>query len=184
MPRVLRTAAVALLLVCAAGGPSARAQEPPGEYEVKAVFLLNFAKFVAWPADAFADAHAPLVIGILGDDPFGAGIDEMARGERIGGRAIVVRRLRASHKKPNCHILFVSAAERKRGARVLDLLRGSPVLTVGESGDFVADGGVVRFTKQQYRVGFDVNLDAAARARLKISSRLLTVAGRVDGLGR
>src|SRR3712207_721844 len=108
MRRVLMTPALVLLLVCTGGLRPAYSQDPPGEYDVKAVFLLNFARFVAWPAEAFAHAHSPIVIGILGDDPFGSAIDEMARGERVGGRSITLKRLRADANATKCHILFIS----------------------------------------------------------------------------
>ena len=181
MRKRLRIAAIAAALACACGPTTARAQDPPREYDVKAAFLFNFAKFVAWPDDAFADAKTPLVIGIVGDDPFGAALEELTRGERVDGRPIVLKRLRLEGDTPKCHILFIAGAHGRRLAQLLGALKHAPVLTVGEAREFTELGGVIRFTKQDYRVGFDVNLDAATRGRLRISSKLLSVAGRVQG---
>jgi hypothetical protein len=152
------------------------ADQPLTEHQVKAAFLFNFAKFVTWPTDTFPDQNAPLVIGIAGDDPFGDAIDEITRGERVNGHPIVVKRLGADDQLGRCQILFVSSSERKRLRKILESLGNAPVLTVGEPDDFALLGGVIRFTKNQYRVGFEINIDAAERSGLRISSKLLSLA--------
>jgi hypothetical protein len=169
-------AAVVAVGLLASGLVVSAADERLTEHQVKAAFLFNFAKFVTWPADTFADQNAPLVIGIAGDDPFGGAIDDITRGERVNGHPILVKRLGADDQLEHCQILFVSASERKRLRHILETLSNAPVLTVGEPDDFARLGGVIRFTKDQYRVGFEINVDAAERSRLRISSKLLSLA--------
>ncbi len=157
--------------------PRARAQAPPTEYEIKAAFLYNFAKFVEWPADAFSDSHAPIVLGIVGEDPFGTALDGMVFGKTVNGRGVQVKRLSISPDLRTCHILFISSSEKKNLARILAHLKGSGVLTVGEMDRFVQSGGAVNFLLEDNKVRFEINVDAAAR--LKISSKLLALARTV-----
>ncbi len=171
------------LLVIAAllagSDPRARAQAPPTEYEIKAAFLYNFAKFVDWPVDKFADPQAPVVLGIVGDDPFGAALDAMVLGKSVNGRAFQVKRLKPGPDLRSCHIVFVPASGKKHLPEILASLRGSSVLTVGETDWFVRSGGAVNFLLEDNKVRFEINVDAVARARLKISSKLLALARSV-----
>jgi hypothetical protein len=176
-------AAICGFALCGNGPAVSAADERPTEYQVKAAFLFNFAKFVTWPADTFPDQNSPLVIAISGDDRFGEAIDDITRGERVGGHPIVVKRLGPADPLGRSQILFVSASERKRLDRILESLSNAPVLTVGESDDFARLGGVIQLTKDRYRVGFDINVEAAERARLRISSKLLSLANIV-GAGK
>src|SRR5262245_22285190 len=105
---------------------------PLPEYQVKAAFLFNFARFVEWPSDAFADARSPLVIGVLGPDPFGAELDEVVRGKTVHGRSIVVQRYARPSDVGPCHVLFVGRGEAGRLRRGLGALKDGRVLTVGE----------------------------------------------------
>lgn len=186
-PRRLRVSAgkVLALVLVAAGAltgsvPQARAQsEPPTEYQIKAAFLYNFAKFVEWPADTFADPHAPLVLGIVGEDPFGSALDKLAVDKTVNGRGLVIKRLKQGPDLRNCHILFVSSSERKRIPQILGSLQGASVLTVGETERFAQSGGVIDFILEENKVRFEINSDAAARARLNISSKLLALARMV-----
>jgi YfiR/HmsC-like len=155
----------------------ARADEPLAS-QVKAAFLLNFTKFVQWPALAFADEHAPLAICILGADPFGNTLDEMVKGEAVNGRELVVQRIGRQPAPKACQVLFVTAPE-KEAHRVLAEL-GPGVLTVGEGEKFLQDGGIIAFVIQDRRVRFDIAQSAAARAMLTISSRLMNVARTVE----
>jgi len=166
---------VVSLLLCGVPAP-ATAQDPPSEHEVKAVFLYNFAKFVSWPPGAFPNPETSVVLCIVGADPFGSLLESTTRGETVEGRAIELRRLTVEGDLRSCHILFVSSSERRRLGRVLEALDGASVLTVGEMDDFAELGGIVRFTKERYRIGIEVNIEAAERANLKISSRLLSLA--------
>jgi hypothetical protein len=151
------------------------------EYEVKAAFLYHFANFVTWPAAAFGSASAPFVIGVLGDDPFGGSIEKTIRGEKINGRSLVYRHVTRVDEMKACHILFISSGDQKRLRHVLSDLQNVPVLTVGESGQFISSGGMICFVVADKKVGFDVNLTSAAKAGLKLSGRLLKVAHKVSG---
>src|SRR5579885_613099 len=166
-----------LLLLSVAG---ARAQESrPPEYDVKAAFLLNFAKFVEWPTNAFADAQAPLVIGVLNSDPFRGSLQAIVAGRKIGGRPVTVRILHTPAEATNCHVLFIPAAAQKQIPAALEAARRARVLTVGETPGFCEAGGMIDFVIENHQVHFDINNKAAQAAGLKISSKLLTLARRL-----
>ena len=129
----------ALLLSGALGLPAEPAA--PREYQLKAVFLFNFAQFVEWPPEAFPDAQTPLVIGVLGEDPFGAYLDETVRGERVNNRSLVVQRYRRVDEIKTCHILFISRSEADRLEQILVRLKGRNILTVGDAEGFAQRGG-------------------------------------------
>ena len=142
--------------------PRASAQTPPTEaYKLKAVFLFNFAQFVEWPAHAFRDAEAPLVIGILGEDPFGAYLDELVHGEKVGGRSLIARRYQRVEEIAECHILFISRSEAATLDKSLAQLRGRSVLTVGDLDTFTQQGGMVRFFTENGKIRFKINVLAA-----------------------
>jgi hypothetical protein len=173
------------LFFCAslAGTRPADAQAPrvASEYDVKAAFLYNFANFVTWPAAAFAASGSPFIIGVLGEDPFAGRLESTIRGESVGGRPMVYRRVTKVDQMKSCHVLFISAFEHARHADLLSDLRGAPVLTVGEAEQFLGAGGMIRFVVAERRVGFEVNLASASKSGLKPSGRLLKVARRVIG---
>ena len=143
------------------------------EYEIKAVFLFNFAEFVDWPPQAFADAASPLVIGILGDDPFGHYIDDAVRDEKVNGRTLVIRRFAGNDDLSACHILFISRSEAERVEQVLKRLKGQSTLTVSDVDGFSQDGGMISLVMEKSRVRLRINLQAAKQANLRISSKLL-----------
>ncbi len=143
------------------------------EYQVKAVFLFNFAQFVDWPARAFASGESPLVIGLLGDDPFGTYLDDLVRGEKIGGRRMVVQRFHRVEDITDCQILFVSRSEAATLAQILARLKGRSILTVGDVDSFNRDSGMVRFVTENGKIRMRINLQAAKAAGLEISSKLL-----------
>jgi uncharacterized protein DUF4154 len=149
------------------------------EYLIKAGFIYNFAKFVEWPSTAFAQPDSPIVIGVLGTDPFGNIIDRIVEDKKIGARGFVVRRYKWSKDLKDvkdCKILFVSASEKAHIDEIVESVKGLPILTVGETPGFAERGGVIRFTLEGNRVRFEVNVEAAHQAELNISSRLLTLA--------
>ena len=149
------------------------------EYLIKAGFIFNFAKFVEWPTTAFARPDSPIVIGVLGTDPFGTIIDQIVQDKKIGARGFVVKRLKwGSDIKElrDCKILFVSASERAHIDELVQIVKGQPILTVGETPGFAERGGIIRFTVEDNRVRFEINVEAAHQAELTISSRLLTLA--------
>lgn len=153
--------------------------QPTREYDLKAAFLYNFAAFVDWPPQAFQDEHAPFVIGIIGQDPFGSVLDEMVRGEQAKHRPLVVRRLLRPTEIPNCHIVFISRSEASRVPEILRHSVGRAVLTVSDTPGFVQAGGMIGFSTEGNRVLLHVNPRAAAAAELVISSKLLRVAHNV-----
>ncbi|MEI6948076.1 YfiR family protein [Paraflavisolibacter sp. H34] len=148
---------------------------PSREYQVKAVFLYNFTQFVQWPQGG---SRGPFIIGILGNDPFGAYLDQTVANERVAGRSIVVRRFREAGDVGACHILFVHAAQATPGT--LAALKNRGVLTVGDAGNFISRGGMVRFYTENNKIRLQINLAAAKEADLEISSKLLRVADVVE----
>jgi hypothetical protein len=147
--------------------------KPAPEYQLKAVFLFNFAQFVDWPPQAFPDAQSPLVIGVLGEDPFGAYLDETVRGEKVNSRPLVVQRYRRAEEIKTCHVLFVSRSEADRLGEILASLKGRTILTVGDTEGFAGHGGMIRFLTEKNKIRLRINLEAAKAANLTISSKLL-----------
>jgi YfiR/HmsC-like len=180
---LLRAGFLAAAVLLAESGAAAQTG-PALEYRVKAVFLYNFAQFVDWPADAFADAQAPVVIGVLGDDPFGPVLDEAVRGERLAGRPFEIRRYHRADEIKGCHILFISQSETDRLDEIFPGLRNRSILTVGEGEGFATRGGIVRFVNDKNRIRLRINLEAAQAAKLTISSKLLRSAEIVTPKGR
>ena len=146
------------------------------EYQLKAVFLFNFMQFVDWPARMPQDSQPPLLIGILGDDPFGPFLDETVRGERLGARPIQVRRYRRIADLEECQVLFISRSENERLPEILAAVKHRPVLTVSDGDGFANQGGMIQFVTDKSRIRLRINLDAAEAANLTISSKLLRVA--------
>ena len=171
MGRALWLVAAGLALLGAR--PSAAQSVRASASEVQAVFLFNFAQFVDWPADAFPDPQAPLVIGILGKDPFGNFLDETVRGEAVRGRKFKVERYRRVEEIKDCHILFISRSESKRLDGILGSLKDRPVLTVSNGDDLDRAGGIIRFILDESRIRLSIDLQAAEAARLTFSSKLL-----------
>lgn len=166
-----------LALLSAACVPADRAQtEAPGEYQLKAAFLFNFAKFIDWPATSFATPQSPFTICILGTDPFRRAMDDAWRGKTVGDRAVAVERSKDLADARRCQIVFVSSSEKRRVREILGSLRGTNALVVGETEGFAEAGAAVQFTIEDDRVRFLINTDAAARAGLKVSSKLLSLA--------
>ena len=164
---------VLLLALLWAGVTAASAQSVAREYQVKAVFLFNFAQFVEWPATAFPDANVPLVIGVLWQDPFGSALDETVRGEKIGDRPLVVRRFAHVTEVDQCHILFISQSEAAGLDEILAALKSRSILTVADAEGFALRGVMIRFVPEKNHLRLRINLDAARAAGLSISSKLL-----------
>ena len=161
----------ALLLI---GGRNLPAQAAiPAEYQVKAVFLFNFAQFVDWPSNVFPEAQTPLVIGVLGEDPFGAYLDETVRGEKVNNRPVIVQRYRRIGEIKACHVLFISRSEVDRLEQILASLKGQSILTVGDFDGFARRGGMIRFVTEKNKIRLRIGLETAKAANLVISSKLL-----------
>ncbi len=178
---LLRITAAALL-VCAArlGAQAAKASEA----QVKAVFLFNFAQFVDWPPEAVPDSQAPLVIGILGGDPFGDFLDATVRGEHRGARPFAVRRYQRVDEITRCDILFISRPVGDQPEEILARLKNRPILTVSDADRFAERGGMIRFVTDRSRIRLQINPEPAEAARLTISSKLLRVAEVITPTGR
>jgi hypothetical protein len=168
------------LLLLAVGPAFTQDSQPaqPSEYQLKAAFLYNFAKFVEWPPRAFAEDSSPVVIGIIGDNPFGENLERTVRNKFIGGHPLLVKTSVPPEEWKRCHILFVSNSENRRLREILESLHGSAVLTVGETSRFIDNGGVINFVIEGQKIRFEINRNAASEAGLKISSKLLSLAAR------
>jgi hypothetical protein len=144
--------------------------------QVEAVFLFYFSQFVDWPPRAFADERSPIVIGLLGNDPFRGALDQAVAGERVNGRPIVVRRLKGINGATDCHILYISSSESPQLPQILSALKGHSVLTVSDLDHFVQSGGMIRFVLIDQHVRLLINARAAQAAGLTLSSKLLRAA--------
>lgn len=143
---------------------------PTREYEIKAAFLYHFAQFVEWP-----EKKEQIMLCVLGSDPFGRALDNL-KDKTVKEKTLTARRLDRIREARHCHVLFISPSEQERLPQVLDTLRASNVLTVGETQTFTQSGGVIRLFKAGNKIRFEVNLEAARRAKLTISSRMLKLA--------
>jgi YfiR/HmsC-like len=143
------------------------------EFQIKAVFLFNFAQFVEWPPDAFSSATEPFVIGILGNDPFGPYLDQAVRGEKVNNRSISIVRFDRAEDIKTCHILYISRSEAGRLEQILSVLRGRSILTVSDAEQSGHLGGMIRFVTENNKVRLRIDNEAAKSAGLKISSKLL-----------
>jgi len=162
--------------------PAWGAQEKaPSEYEVKAAYLFNFAKFTEWPAAAFPHENASIVLGVLGKDPFGGFLDRTFAGQKLGSRCFEIRRGARLEEIGPCHILFICDSESDRLEGILEGLRTLNVLTVSDIEKFAASGGTLGFVMDEKKVRFEANPEAAQRAGLKLSSKLLKLARVVKG---
>jgi YfiR/HmsC-like len=157
--------------------PALLAAQTASEYDVKAAFLYNFTKFVDWPPDAFPDSGS-LKICVLGDDPFGGSLRTVA-GELVGNRKLTVTRTESLARPAGCQVLFISRSEQDHVRQILAAVKGSPVLTVGDTKGFADDGVIINFVLEGSKVRFEINTDSAEQAHLKISSKLLQLAKRI-----
>jgi YfiR/HmsC-like len=150
-----------------------------GEYQVKAAFLYHFTKFVEWPAAA-TNGNV-VVVGVLGDDPFGPALDFLFEDKVLKGKRFRVQRFSNAEQARSCQILFVSIPNPHELKKDLDALAGSPVLTVGDSNDFLAAGGMIYLFVDESKIHFDVNLGTARQSHLALSAALLRLARKVEG---
>ena len=166
---------IALLgvLSCGCIVPAMAAERP--EHEVKAAFLYNFGKYVRWP-QSVAGSEGEFVIAILGADPFGAALDDIVRGKRIGNRPVAVRRVSKLSELGACEVLFISASEEARLEAILTELAKAPILTVADMPRFVERGGMIGMVVANRRVQFEVNTQAADNVGLSLGSQLMRLA--------
>jgi hypothetical protein len=146
------------------------------EYDLKATFLYHLAQFVEWPPEAFPTEETPLVIGILGTDPFGKVLDEIIKDEVVKNRKLTAQRYHSMDEVKNCHILFISQSESGRLDQIFSSLKERNILTVGDTESFAQRGGIIRFLTEKNKIRLRINIEAAKTANLTISSKLLRAA--------
>ena len=151
----------------------------PKEYQLKAAFLYNFAKFVQWPDKSFSDTTSPLVIGVLGQNPFGNELEKAVQGRTANGRAIIVRQIQKVDAAHAVQLLFVPASDDSRLTELKEICQTQGILVVGESTNFIKRGGMVAFKVEGDNLRFEVNTSAAAGAELKFSAQLLKLASNI-----
>ncbi len=160
-------------------GAAAGAEKAPSsgysEYQVKAAFLYNFAKFTKWPSGTYADASAPLVVCVLGKDAFGKALDALV-GKRINGRPVAVSRLAGVEEARQCQVVFISESEEERAPGIVGYLAGRPVLTVCNAPSCTRFRGIIHLKVVAQKIRFAIDTDCADTAGLKLSSKLLALA--------
>ena len=174
--KVLHLVSMILVWTVAAAPWIAYAQHPPSrEFQIKAAFLYNFTKFIEWPAEAFPEGEARLIICALGESPVGVAL-QYIKDKPVKGRTLITKRLQSVRELRSCHLVFVSSTEKDRLSEIFESLKDSSVLTVGEMEGFIQSGGIINFIIRKNRIRFEINPDAAGQAGLKISSNLLKLA--------
>jgi hypothetical protein len=153
------------------------------EYQVKAVFLFNFSRFVEWPASAFPKADTPFVVGVYGNDPFGGDLDEVVKGETANGHPLTVRRVRSAAEAAACQILFIPKEENRRLDELVSALAKSNTLTVSDLPGASQRGVMIRLVTENGRIRLRIDVEAARAAQLTISSNLLRAAEIVAANG-
>lgn len=156
--------------------PAEKAAELP-EYQLKAAFLYNFAKFITWPGATFKEADAPLVLTVLGEDPFGATLEQTLAGKLVNGHPIQINRAATGSIATNCHILFIARSERERLNDILRSVAAQPVLTVSDADRFAQDGGMINLLLEGKAVRFEININATDKCGFTVNPKL-------GGLGR
>lgn len=153
--------------------------------DLKASYLTKLPLFITWPDGVFSDRNAPVIIGILGDDPFGPAFDSALRSMRADGRGYEVRRFTALGGVEACHILYIGRSEQGRLAEILKAVRSLPLLTIGDFPGFALGGGMFNFILEEGRVRFECNREAVRRGGLKVSGKLLQISRivREEGAG-
>ncbi|MBI3813486.1 MAG: YfiR family protein [Nitrospinae bacterium] len=156
--------------------PSLDAQEfTPSEYQVKAAFLYNFLKFVEWPPDAPHNDTSTLSVCILGEDHFGSALDAMKE-NAVQGKMIAIKRTNNLRNIKDCSVIFISGSEKKNLGDILQFLKDSAVLTISDIDGFAEAGGIIAFVREDGKVRFKININAARQSQLKVSSKLLKLA--------
>lgn len=146
------------------------------EYQLKAAFLYNFTKFIEWPPQSFSGTSAPIVIGVLSDSPLGSELVQVVKDRNVNGRSIVVKRIETAAEARLTHLLFVGAGEGGRFVELEPAIRGSSIVTIGESPSFAQAGGTINFVLEDDKVRFEINMDSAEHAGLRISAQLQKLA--------
>jgi YfiR/HmsC-like len=171
--RKMVACAAALALFTSPAGGTAHLE--PTEYGLKSVFLYQFCRFMEWPDSAFSSPNDPLIIGVIGEDPFGSLLKEAVEGETYHGRPIRIEHYHNPHEIKRCHLLFVSRSGVDEG-EILPVVAGKSIVTVGETVGFLEKGGMIALTAERNRVRVRVNTATLRTANVNVSSKLLRVA--------
>lgn len=163
---------------------SVHAQSNTAEYELKAAFIFHFAQLVDWPPEVSGPADRVLTFCIADENTLPGVLENTVQGKRVGSHPLQVRHLPEKDSPRACDVLFIVGQDKRHTATLLKALNNAPILTVGESDDLMQQGGMIGFCLQENKIRFDINLPAARRANLKISSRLLLLAKSVVGDSR
>ena len=178
--RLCATFIFALILALPLAGHGQAADTQPTEYQLKAAYLYHFAQFVDWPPAAFPQPNSPLIIGVLGENPFGKDLPHTVEGKVLSNHPLVVQEYHSlAEMTNNCHILFISSSEKKRLPEIFAALKSTSVLTVSEVDHFTENGGMVNFVLKSDRIRFQINEGTVEKAGLKMSFKLLSLASEV-----
>lgn len=186
---------LALVLFMAAITPKAwAASTTSSEYQIKAAFLYNFIKFVDWPEEKLHDGNEPIIIGIIGKNPFGNAFEPL-KNKSAKGEIVIIKHfkgleeLEKSKEKPEqheqldaireSHLLFICRSEKKKFTEIINMVEGYSVLTIADDEGFLESGGIINFVMEENKVRFEISAAAAKRAKLKIRSQLLRLAKRI-----
>lgn len=158
-------------------GLSSSAQKPQSlAYQLRAVFLFNFTQFITWPASSFAGENAPLVIGVLGSNPFDGHLQEIVQGEKVNGRSLLVKYFHQVDEIKSCHVLYINVTETDRLRDILATIKGKQIVTVSDAHNFIKCGGMIKFIAVNHKVHFQINPEALKAEGLEVSSKLLRLA--------
>jgi YfiR/HmsC-like len=171
---------VLLLLLAQAARSFAADPQTLTEYQIKAGFFFNFTRFVDWPESAFVTASSPILMCVLGETPLTDLVTDVALGKVVNGRAVSIRRVKASDDLRRCNLLFISAEEERHTAEILGSVKKTSTLTVGETPGFAQAGGMINFSIQENKVKLELNLEATTRVGLKVNSKLIAVSRLVS----
>ena len=167
-------------LLTGASVPAADLSSLP-EHEIKALYLFNFTKYVDWPENAFADSNSCYTIGIAGSEEIFNDLDKLTNGRSVNGRKLRIQHIEKAEDARKCQIVYLGRGSEKLVGTVLEVVRHRPVLTVGEHENFLAQGGMVHFAREENKVRMEIYLDASQEAHLIISARLLPIAKIIRG---
>ncbi len=178
--RLINAGLVVIFWVCACLQVAAQS---PSEYQLKAAFIYNFLQFVEWPAETLQTPGSPIILEILGDDPFGAEIDKAFQNKTVNGHPVVIQRHKIFDSHRLCHVVFICKSERDRSPQIVENIGNRSIFSIGDFEDFADRGGVVNFLNEEGKLRFEINLAAVKRARLQVSSKLLRLARIVGKKG-
>jgi hypothetical protein len=166
--------ALALLLTLAVGPSAAPGAEPvAGEYDLKAAFVYQFTHYTEWPAESFEDSTSPIVVAVVGEDPFRGALERAVRDKTVGGRSLAYRHFANANALEPCHVLYVSPSERQQLGQIVRDAQDFAALTVADTEDFTREGGMVRFLTENKKVRFEIRRKAVEAAGLRIKAQLL-----------